>query len=139
MTRTQERVAQIVGVLLLTGGLALWLTSTFKDNILFFVTPSELIALHETDPIKAGKKFRLGGLVKKDSVIKNGLDIKFTIIDENLNSQAIHFHGIPPELFKENQGVVAEGAFRNNVFEAERLLAKHDERYTPRQLKHKKD
>jgi cytochrome c-type biogenesis protein CcmE len=134
MTRTHERIIQIAAALCIIVGLALWLTSTFRENILFFLTPSELKNLPRSHPAKTGKRFRLGGLVAEQSIRKNGIDITFRLLDEHKGSLTVHYHGIAPELFRENQGVIAEGFLENNIFEAERLLAKHDERYMPKEV-----
>ncbi|MDP3371769.1 MAG: cytochrome c maturation protein CcmE [Candidatus Paracaedibacteraceae bacterium] len=134
MTRTHERIVQIIAVLCIAIGVSLWLTTAFRENILFFVMPSELIKLPSTHPTKTGKRFRLGGLVAKHSIKKNGIDIIFALTDEHKGICSVHYRGIPPELFKESQGMVAEGFLNNNIFEAERLLAKHDERYMPKEI-----
>jgi cytochrome c-type biogenesis protein CcmE len=134
MTRTHERLIQVLGALLITAGLTLWLTSTFRENMLFFVTPSELALLPGSHPTKTEKRFRLGGLVKTGSIQKNGIDIIFTVTDEKSAVTTVHYHGIAPELFRDNQGVIAEGILKNGIFEAERLLAKHDERYMPKEV-----
>ena len=134
MTRTHERLIQVIGALLIVSGLTLWLTSTFREYMLFFVTPSELLLTPNDHPAKTGKRFRLGGLVTTGSIKKNGIDITFTITDEKGVSRLVHYQGIAPELFREKQGVIAEGILRNDVFEAERLLAKHDERYMPKEI-----
>lgn len=134
MTQTHERLIQVLGALLIAAGLTLWLTSTFRENMLFFVTPSELALLPNDHPVKTEKRFRLGGLVKTGSIQKNGIDITFTITDEKGAYVAVHYHGIAPELFRDNQGVIAEGSLKNGFFEAERLLAKHDERYMPKEV-----
>jgi cytochrome c-type biogenesis protein CcmE len=134
MTRTHERLIQVIGALLIVSGLTLWLTSTFRENMLFFVTPSEFILMPNDHPAKSGKRFRLGGLVTVGSIKKNGIDITFTVMDEKGANMVVHYHGIAPELFREKQGVIAEGLLKSGVFEAERLLAKHDERYMPKEI-----
>ena len=134
MTRTHERLIQVLGALLIAAGLALWLTSTFRENMLFFVTPSELALLPSNHPTKTEKRFRLGGLVKAGSIQKSGIDITFAITDEKGTVTTVHYHGITPELFRDNQGVIAEGILKNGIFEAQRLLAKHDERYMPKEV-----
>ncbi|MDP4725448.1 MAG: cytochrome c maturation protein CcmE [Alphaproteobacteria bacterium] len=134
MTRTHERLIQVIGALLIVSGLILWLTSTFRENMLFFVTPSDFISMPRDHPAKTGKRFRLGGLVTVGSIKKDGIDITFTVTDEKGANMVVHYHGIAPELFRENQGVIAEGVLKNDIFEAERLLAKHDERYMPKEV-----
>ncbi|MES2252630.1 MAG: cytochrome c maturation protein CcmE [Pseudomonadota bacterium] len=132
MTRTHERLIHVIGAFLITAGLALWLTSTFRENMLFFITPTEFAQLPKEHSIKSGKRFRLGGLVLTGSIKKNGLDLIFTVIDEHSVTMIVQYHGIAPELFREKQGVIAEGTLKGEFFEAKRLLVKHDERYIPR-------
>ena len=129
-----ERLIQVVGVLLIASGLTLWLTSTFRENMLFFVTPSEFSILPTDHVAKNGKRFRLGGLVAPGSIKKKGIDIRFSVTDDKSIIIPVYYHGIAPELFRENQGVIAEGALKNGIFYAERLLAKHDERYMPKEV-----
>ena len=129
-----ERLIQVIGTLLIVSGLTLWLVSTFRENMLFFVTPSDFYAMASDHPAKSGKRFRLGGLVAAGSIKKDGIEITFSVTDEKGARATIHYRGIAPELFRENQGVIAEGAMKNNIFEAERLLAKHDERYMPKEV-----
>lgn len=95
-----------------------------SDNIVFFITPSEISDKH------LGKKIRIGGLVEKSSIHKDNTGIIFTVTD-NKQSMKIKYNGILPGLFREGQGVVAEGILRNKseIFEAKALLTKHDENY----------
>lgn len=134
MTRIHERLIHVIGALLIVSGLTLWLVSTFRENILFFVTPSDFFAMLPNHPAKLGKRFRLGGLVAAGSIKKNGIEITFIVTDEKGAKTTVNYRGIAPELFRENQGVIAEGILKNDIFEAERLLAKHDERYIPKDV-----
>ena len=105
----------------------------FKNNIVFFYSPSELLTL-ENIPKKI---IRVGGLVKDHSIKKDEENVlTFTITDLEKDLQ-ISFKGITPDLFKEGQGVVAKGKFdvKNNIFIASELLAKHDEKYMPPEVK----
>ena len=106
--------------------------SNLNDNIVFFYPPSEIAKIRS----KAGK-VRVGGLVKKDSIIKlSDKKILFTITDHLADLQ-VEYQGILPALFRENQGIVAEGALILNTttFKASKLLTKHDENYMPPELK----
>lgn len=112
-------------------GFGLWLIlKNFKDNIVFFYTPSEIkkqLNLSE-------KVIRVGGLVKKNSIKKlDGFITEFTVTDleEDL---IINYKGILPNLFRDEQGVVAKGKIENNIFIASELLAKHDENYIPKEI-----
>ena len=100
--------------------------SNLRDNIVFFHTPSEI------DKIKINQKVRVGGLVKHNSIYKLSANkIKFTITDHKRDLQII-YTGILPALFREGQGIVAEGSLDDNTtFIAKKLLAKHDENYRP--------
>lgn len=117
--------------LTLATGLILY---SLQENITFFFTPSEL----DSKKLSSQKRIRLGGIVEKNSLRQEGLNISFNITDFKATLK-VHFQGIPPDLFKEGQGVVAEGYLVHpNLFEAKTLLAKHDENYMPPELAHLK-
>jgi len=128
MTRKQRRGVLIgvgVGVLMLAVGLVLF---ALRDSIVFFHTPSDLAE----KPIAAGQRFRLGGLVADGSVKRGqGTTVDFVVTD-TLKTVPVEYEGVLPDLFKEGQGVVAEGKFNDvGVFIADSVLAKHDENYMP--------
>lgn len=128
MTRKQRRGILIgvgVGVLMLAVGLVLF---ALRDSIVFFHTPSDLAE----KPIAAGQRFRLGGLVAAGSVKRGqGTKVDF-IVTDTLKTVPVVYEGVLPDLFKEGQGVVAEGKFDGGgVFIADSVLAKHDENYMP--------
>ena len=138
MTRRSERLMYVVASLLIAGGLTLWLTTAFRENMLYFVSPAEFRTYPNTHPTKIGKRFRLGGLVQEGSLKKDGLRVTFVVTDET-HHITVHYEGITPELFREKQGVIAEGVMLpSHVFKADRLLAKHDERYMPASVRTKK-
>src|ERR1700692_1721688 len=130
MSRRQRRLGVIgpaFGILSRAAGLAL---TAFRESIVFFVTPSELAA----KPVETGKRFRIGGLVKQGSLVREGLLERFEVTDGNASFPVI-YQGILPDLFREQQGVVAEGAFdAAGTFRADTVLAKHDERYMPKEV-----
>ena len=104
---------------------------SLKDNVVYFQSPSEIKSLIELSK----KKIRVGGMVKKNSLIINEQEIKFIITDFN-NELKISFSGTVPNLFAEEKGVVAEGKLQDkSFFIADRILAKHDENYMPPELK----
>ena len=107
-----------------------WLLNLFNENIIFFYKPSEI-----TNQIRAQKKLiRVGGLVVAGSIDKiDAHHIIFTISDGQHMTMVEH-QGEVPMLFKDSQGVVAEGHFQNNRFYSTKLLAKHDENYMPKDL-----
>ena len=80
-----------------------------------------------------GKRIRLGGLVENGSINRNGIETIFIITDGN-NSIEVQYNGLLPDLFSENQGVIAEGFLIENTFIADTILAKHDENYMPREV-----
>ena len=100
-----------------------------RDNAALFRTPSELAV----EPVPPGQSIRLGGMVADGSIehLSDGVTITFVVEDGDAQVP-VRFAGITPDLFQENSGVVAEGAFdANGVFVAENILAKHDENYMP--------
>ena len=121
-------VAAIAPVLALAVGLALW---GLGDAVSFFYTPSQAAQAHPPP----GRSIQLGGLVAKGSLVKHADGgVEFTVEDQRALDHVV-FQGDLPDLFREGQGVVAVGAFRKDgVFEAKRVLAKHDERYMPKEL-----
>jgi len=128
MTRKQRRGILIgvgVGVLMVAVGLVLF---ALRDSIVFFHTPSDLAE----KPIAAGQRFRLGGLVENGSV-KRGQGTKTDfVVTDTLKTVPVSYEGVLPDLFREGQGVVAEGTLSpEGVFVADSVLAKHDENYMP--------
>ena len=115
-------------VVALAVGLALW---GMRDAISLFYTPAQAAAAH----VPAGRKVQLGGLVKAGSVVKHpdGL-VEFVVADQR-STALVRFKGDLPDLFREGQGIVASGAFdESGTFVAKQVLAKHDERYMPREV-----
>ncbi|MDB2391279.1 cytochrome c maturation protein CcmE [Alphaproteobacteria bacterium] len=100
--------------------------SALQDNIVFFYTPEEMTEIELRD----GQQLRLGGMVKKNSLVIDGLDSKFVVTDGQ-HDMAVHYGNALPSLFREGQGVVAEGQLVDGIFMASNVLAKHDENYMP--------
>jgi len=128
MTRKQRRGLLIgLGVGTLTIAVLLIMVA-FRQSIVFFHTPSD-VAEHKIAP---GVRFRLGGLVKAGSVERGaGINVAFTVTD-TFQSVPVSYEGILPDLFREGQGVVAEGTLGpDGHFVADSVLAKHDETYMP--------
>jgi cytochrome c-type biogenesis protein CcmE len=131
MTRKQRRLVLIssgVGVLGLAAGLVLW---GLRDSIVFFNSPTDLVEKH----VAAGTRIRLGGLVVPGSIVKGkDLNVRFEVSDGN-RAVPVTFQGILPDLFREGQGVVTEGVVDpSGGFKADSVLAKHDERYMPKEV-----
>jgi cytochrome c-type biogenesis protein CcmE len=131
MTRKQKRLSIILGGLAILGvavGLVLYALS---DSIVFFYTPSEVAEKH----VQPGQRFRLGGLVEKGSVARGeGTTVSFAVTD-TLKALPVSYTGQLPDLFREGQGVVAEGKLdAAGKFIADTVLAKHDENYMPKEV-----
>jgi cytochrome c-type biogenesis protein CcmE len=108
-------------------GLAVGATlMALRENMVFFLSPTELAAKQ----VEPTQRMRIGGLVQDGSVVKNGSDVHFVVTD-GAQSINVTYRGILPDLFREGQGVVAEGTFQNGIFTAREVLAKHDENYMP--------
>jgi cytochrome c-type biogenesis protein CcmE len=131
MTRKQRRLVLIgSGLAVLAVAVALMLNA-FRDSIVFFNSPSDVAERH----VPPGTRIRLGGLVKDGSVVRgDNLVIRFAVTDGK-NEIPVHYQGVLPDLFREGQGVVAEGALASGgVFNADTILAKHDETYMPKEV-----
>jgi cytochrome c-type biogenesis protein CcmE len=118
----------IAPVLALAVGLALY---GLRDSISLFYTPAQA----QEAKVAPGRKVQLGGLVQHGSVVKHpGGDVEFVVADQKAKAK-VTYHGDLPDLFREGQGIVAEGTFdASGVFVAKQVLAKHDERYMPRDV-----
>ncbi|MFQ5760650.1 MAG: cytochrome c maturation protein CcmE [Acidiferrobacterales bacterium] len=106
---------------------ALFVLNAFRSNLVFFYSPSEVLA----GEAPLAQRFRVGGLVEQGSVKKSGTKVDFIVTDMN-KKISVHYEGILPDLFREGQGVIAQGRLTaNNRFVADEVLAKHDENYMP--------
>ena len=101
----------------------------FREGIEFYKSPSQLIS----DNFDKELKLRVGGLVKENTFIMNGIENEFVITD-NENEIKVVYSGVLPDLFSESRGVIVKGKFNGKLFIAEEVLAKHDEKYMPREL-----
>lgn len=126
MKPKHRRLTFVIIGLGLLGVAAALILSAFRESIVFFHSPSE-IAEHAN---LADRRLRIGGLVEEGSVERGGTTITFRITDL-ANTVTVAYTGILPDLFREGQGVVAEGRMTNGVFVADQVLAKHDESYMP--------
>ena len=117
-------VILILTTLILTVFLVL---KSLEENVVYFQSPSEIKLVSELDK----KKIRIGGMVKKNSILITTNEIKFIITDFK-NEINVSYFGAVPNLFEEEKGVVAEGFLKDrNFFSATKILAKHDENYMP--------
>ncbi|MBV8662143.1 MAG: cytochrome c maturation protein CcmE [Hyphomicrobiales bacterium] len=131
MTRKGRRLTLIGAALAVFAGAAGLALYALSDSIVFFYSPSEILQKN----VPAGARVRVGGLVEMGSVVKSaGEKLDFSITD-GANAIKVDYQGLPPDLFREGQGVVAEGVLeRAGLVRAETILAKHDERYMPREV-----
>ena len=131
MTRKQKRLAVIGSGLAILGAAAALVLFALRQEIVFFRTPSDLIE----QPIAAGTRLRIGGLVETGSVKRGeGTIVAFAVTD-TIKSLKVTYVGILPDLFREGQGVVAEGTLASDgSFAADTVLAKHDENYMPKEV-----
>ncbi len=129
MTPRRRRIVLVVGILAgvsLAGLLAL---RAFQDNVMFFFDPTQIAA----GEAPRGERFRLGGMVRPGTVNRKSgsLDLAFVVTDFK-HDVRVKYTGVVPDLFRENQGVVAHGRLEaDGVFVADEILAKHDENYMP--------
>jgi len=127
MTPKRRRLWLLIGSLGTLGVAAALVLSALNDNLVFFYSPTQ-VAEKSLGP---DRRFRLGGLVEAGSVQKDGQVVRFTVTDTN-KTIAVVYRGILPDLFREGQGVIAEGALGSDgIFAAREVLAKHDENYMP--------
>lgn len=129
MTPKAKRLWLVIIAGAMLGGAAMLASFALRDNIVFFVTPSQMTPSH-----MEAKRLRVGGLVAEDSVSIAGTVTRFTITDETA-SLVVNYDGALPDLFREGQGIVAEGRMSNTILIADTVLAKHDENYIPREIK----
>ncbi len=127
VTRKRKRLFAVLALVAGLGVAAALVLTAFSDNLVFFHSPSDVVERH----LPADKRFRVGGLVEQGSVKRDGLVTDFVVTDLK-HSVAIRYTGMLPDLFREGQGIVADGRLdRQGRFIASEVLAKHDENYMP--------
>ena len=133
LTKKVKKRVSFLSLLLLSLVLAVFfILKSLTSNILYFKSPTDIKLSQD---IIFSKKIRVGGMVKKNSININKQEIKFIITDLK-NEIFVSYRGTVPNLFSEGKGVVAEGKLKDkNFFVADRILAKHDEKYMPPELK----
>ena len=130
MTRKRRRLYLLLAGMAALGLAAALVLAAFRENLVFFYSPSEALEKH----VPIGKAFRIGGLVKEGSVVKQGDNVTFMVTDL-VKEIPVAYSGALPDLFRESQGVVAEGALdAGGTFNADSILAKHDETYMPKEV-----
>jgi cytochrome c-type biogenesis protein CcmE len=127
LLRKQQRLILVLVALILLGGASGLVLFALSDSVAFFVTPSEIAA----GKVDVDKRFRLGGLVVAGSIERNDGTVRFRLTDQ-ASEVPVRYRGILPDLFREGQGIVAQGMLgTDGVFAASEVLAKHDENYMP--------
>jgi cytochrome c-type biogenesis protein CcmE len=135
MKSRHKRFILIVLGLLVLGAAAMLILNAFRSNLVFFFTPTQ-VAQGEAP---RGTTFRVGGMVKEGSVLRDSEKGHFVVTDTN-KEVLVHYQGMLPDLFKEGRGVVAQGKLNaQSDFVASEVLAKHDENYMPPEAKHAMD
>ena len=130
--KVKSRILFILLIFIISTAAVIFILKSLNQNILYFSTPTEI--KHREDVV-LGKAMRVGGMVKKNSITINKDIIRFIVTDFQ-NEILISYAGTVPSLFAEGKGVVAEGELKDkNFFIADRILAKHDEKYMPPEIK----
>ena len=134
MKPRQRRIAMVAGGLVALAVAVTLVLSAFRQNLVFFFTPSQVAA----NEAPQGRTFRIGGMVETGSVKRqaDGLTVHFLVTD-TAKSIPVVYRGALPDLFREGKGVVAQGQLgADGVFRAREVLAKHDENYMPPEAAH---
>ena len=129
MKPRQKRLAMIAGGLVALGVAAAFVLAAFRENLVFFFTPSQVVAKE----VPQGRSFRVGGMVTPGSVKRqaDGVTVQFVVTDTAKNVPVV-YRGLLPDLFREGKGVVTQGKLgADGIFYASEVLAKHDENYMP--------
>jgi len=127
MTPRRKRMALIACIVVGMGTATALVLNAFNSNLVFFYSPSQVAAKEAP----AGRTFRLGGLVERGSLKRDGVSVRF-LVSDTVRHVPVRYEGILPDLFKEGKGVVAQGQVgTDGVFIAREVLAKHDENYMP--------
>ena len=130
--KVKNRISFLTFIFILSLAIIFFIMKSLNQNILYFSTPSEI---KQKEDIVIGKSMRVGGMVKKNSIVIDEKNIQFIVTDFE-NEILISYSGTVPNLFAEGKGVVAEGKLSDKFFFiADRILAKHDEKYMPPEIK----
>ena len=129
--KVKLRLFYILLILVILSLSIFFILKSLEENVVYFQSPSEIKSISEIE----SKKLRIGGMVKKNSILINSDEINFIITDFK-NEVNVTYSGVVPNLFEEGKGVVAEGYLKDrNFFIASKILAKHDENYMPPEVK----
>ena len=133
MKPKSQRLIILFFFLTLLGLSTFLVLKSLEDNIVYFYSPTDINKKILSNNIDLSKKIRIGGLVKENSILKEGKKISFKIHD-GIDEILVTYNGILPDLFREEQGIVALGKIENKNFSAIEILAKHDENYMPKEV-----
>ena len=132
MKPRHKRLLAILGGLAALGAASALVLTAFEENLVFFFTPTQVAA----NEAPKGRLFRIGGMVEKGSVKRDGVEVRFVVTD-TAKTIPVVYRGALPDLFREGKGVVAQGTLgADGVFQAREVLAKHDENYMPPEAAH---
>ena len=133
MNPKSQRLIILFFFLTLLGLSTFLVLKSLEDNIVYFYSPTDINKKILSNEIDLSKRIRIGGLVKENSILKEGKKISFKIHD-GIDEILVIYNGILPDLFREQQGIVALGKIENKNFSAIEILAKHDENYMPKEV-----
>ena len=133
MKPKSQRLIILFFFLTLLGLSTFLVLKSLEDNIVYFYSPTDINKKILSNEIDLSKRIRIGGLVKENSILKEGKKISFKIHD-GIDEILVSYNGILPDLFREEQGIVALGKIENKNFSAIEILAKHDENYMPKEV-----
>ena len=133
MKPKSQRLIILFFFLTLLGLSTFLVLKSLEDNIIYFYSPTDINKKILSNEIDLSKRIRIGGLVKENSILKEGKKISFKIHD-GIDEILVIYNGILPDLFREEQGIVALGKIENKNFSAIEILAKHDENYMPKEV-----
>ena len=133
MKPKSQRLIILFFFLTLLGLSTFLVLKSLEDNIVYFYSPTDINKKILSNEIDLSKRIRIGGLVKENSILKEGKKISFKIHD-GIDEILVIYNGILPDLFREEQGIVALGKIENKNFRAIEILAKHDENYMPKEV-----
>ena len=133
MKPKSQRLIILFFFLTLLGLSTFLVLKSLEDNIVYFYSPTDINKKILSNEIDLSKRIRIGGLVKENSILKEGKKISFKVYD-GVDEIIVTYSGILPDLFREEQGIVALGKIKNKNFSAIEILAKHDENYMPKEV-----
>jgi len=131
LTRRRRRMYLLIAAVVVLGLASVLVLRAFEDSLVFFYSPTDIATRSDID---RSRMIRIGGMVEKNSLRRQGTKVRFSVTD-GPNHLTVTYTGVLPDLFREGQGVVAQGRIgADGIFNAREVLAKHDENYMPREV-----